>query len=163
MLRRSGEYRGMTTLCRSELTSSHSSGYFSMFMLVSRPVDHGTCRVYLVDPIGIGSGAGWTVGNITGQIGLSCALSTAMLGDFLIDINFVALLQIGLAYAFGILFAIGVCGSTSGGHFNPCMTVCFVIFKGFPPLKGLRCVLSSLSGIIINSSALCVATLPRSC
>lgn len=56
--------------------------------------------------------------------------------DSLIDI--LAVFQIGFAYAFGILFAIGVCAATSGGHFNPCVTIAFTIFRGFPPLKAVR-------------------------
>lgn len=56
-----------------------------------------------------------------------------------------AVLQIGLAYACGIVFAIGICGATSGGHFNPAVTLTLVLFKGFPPLKALRWVLVYLS------------------
>jgi glycerol uptake facilitator-like aquaporin len=48
------------------------------------------------------------------------------------------LLQIGLAYAFGVLLSIVICAPTSGGHFNPCVTISFVVFKGFPPLKAIR-------------------------
>ena len=31
-----------------------------------------------------------------------------------------------------------ICSSTSGGHFNPAVTISFVLFKKFPPLKALR-------------------------
>jgi len=57
-----------------------------------------------------------------------------------------ALLQIGFAYAFGILLAIVICASTSGGHFNPCVTVSFIVFKGFPPIKGLRYIVAQIFG-----------------
>ncbi|KAG6873937.1 hypothetical protein C0995_008976 [Termitomyces sp. Mi166 len=57
-----------------------------------------------------------------------------------------AIMQIGLAYSFGILFAIGVCGATSGGHFNPCITISFVVFKGFPPLKAVRYIFAQILG-----------------
>lgn len=50
----------------------------------------------------------------------------------------VAILQIGFAYAFGILFALIVCTSTSGGHFNPAITISAVIMHKMPPLKALR-------------------------
>ncbi|GME35596.1 aquaporin-like protein [Neofusicoccum parvum] len=45
---------------------------------------------------------------------------------------FGSLLQIGFAYAFGIAFAIITSASTSGGHFNPAITICFAIWQGFP-------------------------------
>ncbi|KAI5194891.1 aquaporin-like protein [Aureobasidium subglaciale] len=45
---------------------------------------------------------------------------------------FGSLLQVGLAFGFGIAFAIITCGSTSGGHFNPAMTICFATWQGFP-------------------------------
>jgi len=41
-------------------------------------------------------------------------------------------LQIGFAYALGIAFAIITCASTSGGHFNPAITLSFAVFGGFP-------------------------------
>jgi glycerol uptake facilitator-like aquaporin len=45
---------------------------------------------------------------------------------------FGSILQIGFAYAIGIAFAIITCGPTSGGHFNPAITICFAIWQGFP-------------------------------
>ncbi|GLB40442.1 putative MIP aquaporin (TC 1.A.8) family protein [Lyophyllum shimeji] len=80
---------------------------------------------------GIGSVAGWVVGNIIQQSGLS------------------SLLQIGFAYACGILFAIGVCSATSGGHFNPCITVSYVVFRGFPPLKAFRYIFAQIVGAYV--------------
>ena len=59
----------------------------------------------------------------------------------LYDINLIHVLgifQIGMAYTFGIVFAITVCSSTSGGHFNPCVTIAMVVFRGFPVRKALR-------------------------
>lgn len=32
----------------------------------------------------------------------------------------------------GIAFAIITCGPTSGGHFNPAITICFALWQGFP-------------------------------
>ncbi|KAB5563513.1 aquaporin-like protein [Coniochaeta sp. 2T2.1] len=45
---------------------------------------------------------------------------------------FGSLFQIGWAYAIGIAFAIITCGATSGGHFNPAVTLCLAIWQGFP-------------------------------
>ncbi|KAF5381946.1 hypothetical protein D9615_004347 [Tricholomella constricta] len=81
--------------------------------------------------VGLGSGAAFTVGNIVGQPGLS------------------SMIQIGISYALGIIFAVGVCGATSGGHFNPCITVLFTVFKGFPPLKGVRYIFAQVFGAYI--------------
>lgn len=46
--------------------------------------------------------------------------------------GFGSILQIGFAFAFGIAFAIITCAATSGGHFNPAITVCFAVWQGFP-------------------------------
>ncbi|KAF8149957.1 aquaporin-like protein [Crassisporium funariophilum] len=83
---------------------------------------------------GVGSTAGWVIGNIIKQPGLS------------------SLLQIGLGYAFGIMFAIGVCSSTSGGHFNPCVTIAFCIFRKFPKWKALRYIVAQILGAYIASA-----------
>lgn len=57
-----------------------------------------------------------------------------------------SVLQIGLAYACGIIFAIGICGSTSGGHFNPAVTITLIVFKGFPKLKAVRYIIAQILG-----------------
>jgi len=44
------------------------------------------------------------------------------------------------------LFAIVVCSGTSGGHFNPCVSIALVIFRGFPPLKALRYIAAQIFG-----------------
>ncbi|KAF8972131.1 aquaporin-like protein [Flammula alnicola] len=77
---------------------------------------------------GIGSQVAWIFGNIVKIQGFS------------------SILQVGLAYAFGIVFAVSVCGSTSGGHFNPCVTIAMVIFKGFPKLKAVRYIVAQILG-----------------
>ncbi|KAJ3551987.1 hypothetical protein NM688_g4395 [Phlebia brevispora] len=58
-------------------------------------------------------------------------------------------LQIGFAYALGIVFALVTCGSTSGGHFNPAVSIAFVLFKKFPPLKALRYIIAQILGAYI--------------
>jgi len=80
---------------------------------------------------GVASHAGYVIGNIVQQPGLS------------------SVLQIGFAYAFGILLALGVCSATSGGHFNPCVTIAFMIFKGFPKWKGARYIVAQILGAYI--------------
>ncbi|KAJ3927495.1 MAG: putative aquaporin 2 [Lentinula lateritia] len=57
-----------------------------------------------------------------------------------------SVLQIGLAYACGIIFAISICGATSGGHFNPAVTLTLVLFKGFPPFKAVRYIIAQILG-----------------
>ncbi|KAF8173219.1 putative aquaporin 2 [Mycena galopus ATCC 62051] len=57
-----------------------------------------------------------------------------------------SILQIGLAYACGILLAITVCSATSGGHFNPAITITQLVFNRFPPLKGLRYIAAQILG-----------------
>ncbi|KAF2770443.1 aquaporin-like protein [Teratosphaeria nubilosa] len=48
------------------------------------------------------------------------------------DAGFGSLLQVGFAFAMGIAFAIITCAPTSGGHFNPAITLCFATWQGFP-------------------------------
>jgi len=79
---------------------------------------------------GVGSTAGYVVGTI-----LKVQLSSVF--------------QIGFAYAFGIFFALGTCSATSGGHFNPCVTLSYVIFKGFPKMKALRYIVAQILGAYI--------------
>lgn len=41
---------------------------------------------------------------------------------------FGSIFQIGWGFALGIAFAIVTCAPTSGGHFNPAITICFAIW-----------------------------------
>ncbi|CZR51891.1 probable Putative channel protein, exgression is glucose repressed by Mig1 and Mig2 [Phialocephala subalpina] len=59
---------------------------------------------------------------------------------------FGSIFQIGWAYAIGIAFAIITCGSTSGGHFNPAITICFAIWQGFPWSKVPRYIFAQILG-----------------
>ncbi|KAI0371077.1 aquaporin-like protein [Pilatotrama ljubarskyi] len=60
-----------------------------------------------------------------------------------------SLFQIGTAYALGILFALVVCAPTSGGHFNPAVTIAFTILKRCPPKKALRYIVAQILGAYI--------------
>ncbi|KAF7354017.1 Aquaporin-like protein [Mycena venus] len=84
--------------------------------------------VFMYVYAGVGSTAVWVVGNLTKEVGFS------------------SLLQIGFGYAAGIMLAITICSATSGGHFNPCITIVQMLFKGFPPLKGARYIASQIFG-----------------
>jgi len=55
-------------------------------------------------------------------------------------------LQIGLAFALGIAFAVIICGPVSGGHLNPAITICFAIYKGFPWNKVPRYIAAQTFG-----------------
>lgn len=50
----------------------------------------------------------------------------------------IALLNVGFAYALGIVVALVVCSATSGGHFSPAVTVVHVLFNGFPIAQAAR-------------------------
>ncbi|EJF58218.1 aquaporin-like protein, partial [Dichomitus squalens LYAD-421 SS1] len=80
---------------------------------------------------GVGSTVVFLVGNVAGENGLS------------------SMFQIGCAYSLGILLALVVCAPTSGGHFNPAVTLSFVLFRGFPPLKALRYIVAQILGAYI--------------
>jgi len=59
---------------------------------------------------------------------------------------FGSLFQIGWGFAIGIAFAIITCASTSGGHFNPAITLCFAIWQGFPWKKVPHYIFSQIFG-----------------
>ncbi|TFK72882.1 aquaporin-like protein [Pluteus cervinus] len=79
---------------------------------------------------GVGSGAGWVLGNILGE-----PLSS--------------ILQIGFAYALGILLSLSVCAGTSGGHINPCVTISLTIFRKFPRRKVIPYIVSQIFGAYV--------------
>lgn len=62
---------------------------------------------------------------------------------------FGSLLQIGFAFGIGIAFAIITCASTSGGHFNPAITICFATWQGFPWRKVPHYIFSQIFGAFI--------------
>ncbi|KAF3406556.1 Aquaporin-3 [Talaromyces pinophilus] len=59
---------------------------------------------------------------------------------------FSSFFQIGLAFALGIMFAIVIAGPTSGGHFNPAVTVALTVWQGFPLKKVPHYILSQIFG-----------------
>ena len=61
-----------------------------------------------------------------------------------------SVLSVGFAFGFGIAFAIIVGAPVSGGHFNPAITLSFVIFQGFPVRKAARYLLAQICGAIIS-------------
>ena len=89
------------------------------------------------------------IGNILKIPGVSCESLQYNLTMLISYILLLAVFQNGLAYACGIILALAVCASTSGGHFNPCITVAMVIFKGFPRLKAVRYILAQIIGAYI--------------
>lgn len=65
------------------------------------------------------------------------------------DPAFGSLLQVGFAFAIGIAFAIITCAPTSGGHFNPAITICFATYQGFPWKKVPYYIFSQVFGAFI--------------
>lgn len=59
---------------------------------------------------------------------------------------FGSILSVGLAFGFGIAFAIITSASVSGGHFNPAITICFTIYQGFPARKAVRYIFAQIFG-----------------
>ncbi len=62
---------------------------------------------------------------------------------------FSSLLQIGLAFGFGITLAITICSPISGGHFNPAISIAFAIWGGFPWRKVPIYILSQIFGAFL--------------
>jgi len=80
---------------------------------------------------GVGATAGWVIGNIMKEQGIS------------------SVLHIGFAYSFGVFFALVTCATTSGGHFNPAVTLAFCVFKKFPVYKAMRYIIAQTLGAYI--------------
>ncbi|OAX43165.1 aquaporin-like protein [Rhizopogon vinicolor AM-OR11-026] len=87
---------------------------------------------FLLVYAGVGATAAFVVGSITGQVGMG------------------SLYTIGFAYATGVTFAISLCAATSGGHFNPGITIMFVVFRGFPLRKAARYIFAQILGAYIT-------------
>jgi len=60
-----------------------------------------------------------------------------------------SLFQVGAGYAAGIVLALTVCVATSGGHINPCVTIAFAIFRGFPWKKVPYYIVSQIIGAYV--------------
>lgn len=59
---------------------------------------------------------------------------------------FGSLFQVGWSFALGIAFAIITCASTSGGHFNPAVTISLCVWQGFPLKKVPHYIFSQIFG-----------------
>ncbi|KAI0041921.1 aquaporin-like protein [Auriscalpium vulgare] len=79
------------------------------------------------------------------------ATASFILGNILKIEGIGSLLTIGFAYMAGIGFALIVASGTSGGHFNPAVTIVRVLFRGFPVWKGLRYIVAQILGGYITS------------
>lgn len=69
--------------------------------------------------------------------------------------TFGGIMQIGFSFGFGIAFAIITCASTSGGHFNPAITICLAIWQGFPWKKVPYYIFSQVGRL--DNGSVCVA------
>lgn len=59
---------------------------------------------------------------------------------------FGSLFQIGWSFSLGIAFAIITCAPTSGGHFNPAVTIALWVWQGFPTKKVPYYIFSQIFG-----------------
>ncbi|KZT05286.1 aquaporin-like protein [Laetiporus sulphureus 93-53] len=79
---------------------------------------------------GTGSTAGYVLGNILG-------------------LNLSSVLQVGIAYAVGIVMALTICLTTSHGHANPAFTICAMIAGKCSPTRALRLIVAQIVGAYI--------------
>ncbi|KAK2460356.1 hypothetical protein APHAL10511_007745 [Amanita phalloides] len=89
--------------------------------------------VFFYTYAGIGATAPYIIGNILKINGLGTPF------------------QAGWGYGFGVVFALVVCAATSGGHINPCITIAFAIFRGFPVKKVPGYILAQIFGAYVAS------------
>ncbi|KAF8135054.1 aquaporin-like protein [Boletus edulis] len=86
--------------------------------------------VFLYVYAGVGSAAAFVVGNVTTQpIG--------------------SLFTVGVAYSIGIMLAIVICGAASAGHFNPGVTISFVLLRKFSVRKAVLYILAQTFGAYV--------------
>ncbi|KAL6719511.1 hypothetical protein ACLMJK_003752 [Lecanora helva] len=79
--------------------------------------------------------------------GIAAVTAFTINGDSPLGVTaFSSLFQIGWAFAIGIAFAIITSASTSGGHFNPAITICFAVWQGFPWRKVPHYIFSQIFG-----------------
>lgn len=60
-----------------------------------------------------------------------------------------SLFQVGLGYGIGIVLALTVNVATSGGHINPCITIAFAVFRGFPWKKVPQYIFAQVLGAYV--------------
>lgn len=75
-------------------------------------------------------------------IAFICVLSTGATGSL-------DLLVIASGFGFGLMVAIAIAGSISGGHFNPAVTIAAVIDRRLEPLPGVAYVVAQIAGGIL--------------
>lgn len=68
--------------------------------------------------------------------------------------GFGSILTIGINYGLAITFALIVAAPTSGGHLNPCFTIAFVLFKGFPLRKLPQYIVVRIGNSFLDSTYL---------
>ncbi|KAL9619962.1 MAG: hypothetical protein Q9160_005431 [Pyrenula sp. 1 TL-2023] len=71
------------------------------------------------------------------------------------------ILTVGFAFAIGIAFAIITCAPTSGGHFNPAITICLALWQGFPWRKVPHYIFSQIFGAFMAGMVLMGAYWPE--
>lgn len=57
-----------------------------------------------------------------------------------------SIFTIGLAYGMGVALGIICCAGTSGGHFNPSITICYAIWQDFPWRKVPYFIFAQVAG-----------------
>ncbi|TFK88730.1 aquaporin-like protein [Polyporus arcularius HHB13444] len=57
--------------------------------------------------------------------------------------------QVGMGYAMGVLFAFVVAAQTSGGHFNPGVSIAFVLMRRMSLRKALRYIVAQVLGAYV--------------
>lgn len=79
--------------------------------------------------------------------GIASVASFTLHGQTALGVTaFGSLFQIGWAFAIGIACAIITCAPTSGGHFNPAITISFAIWQSFPWKKVPVYIFSQIFG-----------------
>jgi len=82
-----------------------------------------------------------------GGMGATAAFFTASAAK---EEGFGSLQTVAFCYAFAIAFAILIVGPTSSSHLNPCFSIAFALFKGFPWRKVPQYIVSQIIGGMIG-------------
>ncbi|KAH8847152.1 hypothetical protein MCOR27_006221 [Pyricularia oryzae] len=70
--------------------------------------------------------------------------------------GFGSIFQVGWGMGMGVALAIITCAPTSGGHFNPAITICLAIWQHFPWRKVPRYIISQIFGAFLAALTIMV-------
>jgi glycerol uptake facilitator-like aquaporin len=95
---------------------------------------------------GVGANVSFILTTLGNQPGLGSAYFPPHPNPGIPYIFCAGLFQVGAGYGIGIVLALTVNVATSGAHINPCITIAFATFRGFPWKKVPQYIIAQIFG-----------------